>query len=74
MRVYVEMTDSRDLGEFYLGIGRIRSPETLRRYLRTYTLHTAGVVPDTGLAQTARLNRHTASTYHEILTVLRLAI
>lgn len=74
MRAYVEMTASRDLGEFYVGNGRRRSPETLRRYLRTYALHTAGVVPDTGLSQTAGLNRRTASMYHEILTVLRLVV
>ena len=72
MRAYVDVTAARDLGEFYVGNGRRRSPETLRRYLTACALHTAGVVPDTALAQAAGLNRRTASTYHEILTVLRL--
>ena len=66
------MTATRGLGEFYPGNGRRRSPETLRRYLTVCAMHTAGVVPDTALAQAAGLNRRTASSYHEILTVLRL--
>lgn len=72
MRSYVEVTATHDLGEFYTGNGRRRSPEAIRRYLAACSLHTAGVVADTSLAQAAGLNRRTASSYHEILTVLRL--
>ena len=72
MRTYIDVTATRDLGEFYTGNGRRRSPETLRRYLTVCALHTAGVVPDTALAQPAGLNRRTASSYHEILGILRL--
>lgn len=72
MRTYVDVTVARDLGEFYTGNGRRRSPDTLRRYLIVCALNTAGVVPDTSLAQAAGLNRRTASGYHEMVTVLRL--
>ena len=72
MRAYIDVAAIRDLGEFYTGVGRRRSPETLRRYLTSCALHTSGVVPDTALAEAAGLNRRTASSYHEIMTVLRL--
>lgn len=72
MRAYVDVTAARDLGEFYAGNGRRRSPETLRRYLTACALHTAGVSPDTALAQAAGFGRRTASNYHEIVSVLRL--
>ncbi len=72
MRAYVDVTITRDLGEFYSGNGRKQSPEALRRYLVTCSLHTGGVAPDIGMARSANLNGRTASRYHEILTVLRL--
>ena len=72
MAAYVDLTTVRDLDEFYLGAGRRRSPETMRRYLVACALHTTGVVADTRLAEAAGLNRRTASRYHEIVTVLRL--
>lgn len=72
MQAYVEVTATRDLGEFSAGNGRRRSPETLRRFLTACALHTSGVIPDTSLAQAAGLNRRTASSYHEIVKVLRL--
>ncbi len=37
-----------------------------------YALHSAGVVADTALAESAQLDRKTAASYHEILHVLRL--
>ena len=72
MRSYIDVAATRDLSEFYTGNGRRRNPQTLRRYLTVCGLNTAGVTPDTALAQAAGLNRRTASSYHEILTVLRL--
>ena len=44
----------------------------MRRYLQAYALHSAGVVADSSLAESARLDRKTAAGYHEILSVLRL--
>ena len=72
MRAYVDVALSRDLGELSHGNGRRRSPESLRRCLHAFALHTAGVVPDTGLAQATGLDRRTTLGYHEMLTVLRL--
>ena len=72
MRSHVDVAVSRDLGELSHDIGRRRSPESLRRCLRAFALHTAGVVPDTALAQAAGLDRRTTLGYHEMLTVLRL--
>lgn len=72
MRSYVTVASTRDLGEFYSGNGRPRSPERMRRYLQAYALHSAGVVADSALAESARLDRKTAAGYHEILSVLRL--
>ena len=72
MRAYVDVAATRDLGEFSSGNGRRRSPETLRRYLTACALYTSGVVPDSTLAQSAGVDRRTASGYHEIMIVLRL--
>ncbi|MDE0669168.1 MAG: DUF4143 domain-containing protein [bacterium] len=72
MRSYVQVASTRDLGEFDSGTGRPRSPERMRRYLQACALHTAGVVADSTLAESARLDRKTAAGYHEILSVLRL--
>lgn len=72
MRAYVDVAVARDLGDFYTGAGRRRSPDTLRRYLTACALHTAGVVADTEIARTAGLDRRTAASYHEMMTVLRL--
>ena len=72
MRSYVQVASTRDLGEFDSGGGRRRSPERMRRYLQAYALHSAGIVGDSALAESARLDRKTAAGYHEILSVLRL--
>ena len=72
MRSYVQVASTRDLGELGSGTGRRRSPERMRRYLHAYALHTAGVAADTALAESARLDRKTAASYHEILSVMRL--
>ena len=73
MRTYVDVAVSRDLGEFSSGNGRRRSPESLRRCLTAYALHTSGVVPETAMARAAGVDRRTLLGYHEMLTVLRLA-
>ena len=72
MRSYVQVATTRDLGEFDGATGRRRSPERMRRYMQAYALHSAGVVADTALAESAQLDRKTAASYHEILHVLRL--
>ena len=72
MRSYVQVASTRDLGELDSGGGRRRSPERMRRYLQAYALHSAGIVGDSALAESARLDRKTAAGYHEILSVLRL--
>ncbi len=73
MQAYVDVTVTRDLGEFAATNGRRRSPGVLRRCLAAFALHTAGVVHDTALAEAAGLDRRTTLGYHEMLTVLRLA-
>ncbi|MCY3538854.1 MAG: DUF4143 domain-containing protein [bacterium] len=73
MQTYVDVTVTRDLEEFAAPNGRRRSPESLRRCLHAFALHTSGVVPDTALAQAAGLDRRTTLSYHEMLTVLLLA-
>lgn len=72
MRAYVDISVNRDLSELSRESGRRRTPESLRRCLRGFALHTSGVVPDTALAQAAGLDRRTTLGYHEVLTVLRL--
>ncbi len=72
MRSYVQAASTRDLGELDSGAGRRRSPERMRRYLQACALHSAGVVADSALAESARLDRRTAAGYHEVLNVLRL--
>ena len=72
MRTYVDVAVTRDLGEFNRGNGRGRSPESLRRCLAAFALHTSGVVHDTALARASGLDRRTTMGYHEMLTVLRL--
>lgn len=74
MRSYVDVTTTRDLDEFGSGRGRPRSPSRFRRYLRAYALHTAGVVPDSALAEAADLDRKTAAGYHDILDAQRLIV
>ena len=72
MQAYVDVTVTRDLAEFSNGNGRKPSPPALRRCLSALALHSAGVVPDTALAQAAGLDRRTTLGYHRLLTVLRL--
>lgn len=72
MRTYVDAIAVRDLRELAAAEGRRRSPGAMRRFLAACALHTAGVVPDTALAQAAGLDRRTAVGYHEALRVLRL--
>ena len=72
MRSYVQVATTRDLGEFDGATGRRRSPESMRRYMQAYALHSAGAVADTALAESAQLDRKTAAGYHEILHILRL--
>ena len=72
MRTYVDVAVSRDLGELASPAGRRRSPESLRRCLTAYALHTAGLTTDTSLAEAAGLDRRTTSGYLETLGVLRL--
>ena len=74
MRSFVQVACTRDLGEFAGVTGRQRSPERMRRYLQAYALHSAGVVPDTALAEAAGLDRRTAAGYHEILSAMRLIV
>ncbi|WP_419853393.1 ATP-binding protein [Candidatus Poriferisodalis sp.] len=74
MRSYVDVTTTRDLDEFGSGRGRPRSPGRFRRYLRACALHTAGVVPDTALAEAADLDRKTAAGHHDILDAQRLIV
>lgn len=72
MRSYVQVATTRDLGELDSTTGRRRSPERMRRYMQACALHSAGVVADTALAESAQLDRRTAAGYQEILRVLRL--
>lgn len=72
MRAYVDAAVTRDLGELYAGRGRPKSPETLRRFLTACAMHTSGVAPDSALSEAAGLDRRTASSYREMLAVMRL--
>ena len=70
LRSYVDAIVSHDLPMFNSPTGRRRDPRKFRSYLHSYALNTAGVTPQSTIANPVGIDHRTAASYLNALTAM----